>query len=257
MKRRAAAVAHTPTENEPPNRGDNGRGRNTYPGNCSECHKCVEAHEGYLFKNTKYCTSKGYHVKCEDCFTGATAKHLKKEEKKGRTKTLSVNFAKKWLQSLQMKHQDVVYLNDKKNPVSCEVYTQTSLILGWNDFGQGHQEYPTEEWCQEQATKLGGHFSENAVSYICEELTERIQVRIGEGEVLSLIEQDSHPLKLIPLEQTMSINSVERKHIEKALIGLNLLGRIELRTTKIGTARCLGIDLVSIGGINYGFLKYE
>lgn len=233
------------------------RRRNTYSGNCSECKKYVEASGGYLFKNTKYRSNKGYHVKCENCFTGATAKRLKEEKKKNRTKTLSINFARKWLQKLQLKHQSISYLDGRKDPIFCEIYSEDSLILGWCNFFRGSQEYPTLEWCQEQATKLGGQFSDNAVNYICEELTERIQVTIGEGEILRIIEEDLHPLKLIPLEQTISINSVERKHIEKALIRLRILNKIELKLTKTGVARSLGIELVDIGGIKYGFLKYK
>lgn len=228
------------------------RRRNTYPGNCSECKKCVETHEGYLFKNTKNCRSKGYYVKCEDCATGVTVKQLKKN--KG--KTLSINFAKKWCENLQMKYEYIPYL-DRIDPVACEIHSEGSLILGWCDFARGSQEYPSEEWCQEQASKLEGYFSDNAVSYICEELTEKIQVKIAEGEILRILEQDSHPLKLIPLQQIMLINTVERKHLEKALIRLRILNKIELRTTKTGTARTLEIDLVQIGGINYGFLKYN
>src|SRR4028119_1896816 len=229
------------------------RQRNTYPGNCSECKEYVEAHEGYVFKNTKYRTSRGYYVKCEDCVTDVTAKRFKNEEEKNKSKTLSIHFAKKWCEGLQMKHEYIPYLDeDRIDAVACEVYSEGALLLGWCNFARGYQEYPTEEWCQEQAKKLGGHFSDKAVSYICEKLTERIQVTIAEGEILRIVEQDSHPLKLISLQQIMLINSVERKHIEKALIRLTILHKIELRTTKTGVAKSLEIDLVVVAGINYG-----
>lgn len=236
------------------------RQRNRFSGNCSECRKHIEAQEGYLFKNTKYRTSKGYHVKCEDCFTGATAKRIREEEKASKGKTLSVNFAKKWCESLQLKHQfigEYVYCDVKKDPVSCEVYSEGSLILGWADIFEGFQEYPTEEWCQEQASKLGGYFTDNAVSYICEKLAEMIQEKIAEKEILKFIDKDSHPLRLIPLNQVISSSSVERKYIDRALIRLKLLGKIELRTTKTGVAKSLNIEPIDIGGVKYGFLKYN
>jgi hypothetical protein len=48
----------------------------------------------------------------------------------------------------------------------------------------------------------------------------------------------------------------ERKYIDKALIKLKLQGKVELKTTKTGIAKSLDVELVSIDGIKYGFLKY-
>lgn len=229
------------------------RSRNEYPKNCSECGKYIESRQGYLFKNTKYRNSRGYHAKCEDCCSGATAKRLKQAEKEMPTrKTLSITFAKKWCESLQFK-----IITDDWG-VYCEVHNNGTCILGWCPILFGcRQEYPTEDWCQEQAGKISGYFTDNAISYICERLTTVIQERIAEGQILELIQNDSHPLSLIPLDQVVSsVKEVERKHIDAALIRLRILGKIELRTMKSGVANSLGINTVEINGVNYGSLKY-
>lgn len=229
------------------------RRRNQYSSNCSECRSSIAPQQGYLFKNTKYRTSKGYHVKCEDCVTGVTARRIREAEK-AQCKTLSVTFAKKWCEKLYVK-----ILKDEFG-VYCEVYDNGTLILGYCNAFEGWQEYPTEDWCEEQAKKMKGSFSTKAIEYICETLTEAIQVNLAEGEILSLIEKDAHPFGLMPLNPIISkvvANNVERPHIEKALVRLNIQGKVELRTTKTGVAKSLGVDLVDIRGVKYGFLKYN
>lgn len=228
------------------------RQRNSYSANCSECKVYVEAQDGFLFKNTKYSSSRGYHVKCEDCYTGVTAKRVKEQAKAARGKSLSLPFSKKWVQSL------TITANRDERGVWCEVHNGTNLILGYSDIMGGWQEYPTEEWCHEQAKKLNGTFSDNAINYICEKLSELIEQTLAEDEILYQIEQDNNPAKLIPLQKVVSVLETlyQRPIIEKALIRLRLLNKIELRATKSGVATSLNIETMPIGDVNYGFLKY-
>ena len=150
-----------------------GRQRNKYSANCSACGNYIEPQAGYLFKNTRYRNSRGHHVKCEDCCTGVTAKRLREVQKLTRGKTLSVTFAKKWLESL-----DVKTIKDEWG-VYCEVYYEGVLILGYCNACEGWQEYPNSDWCQEQAQRLQGCFTDKAIDYICETLTELIQEKLN------------------------------------------------------------------------------
>lgn len=144
------------------------RQRNRYGSNCSGCKQYVEAYQGFLFKNTKFRNSRGYHTKCNDCYTGETAKRLREEAKCAKGKTLSLAFAKKWCDSLEIK-----FIKSEWEDY-CEVYDKEMLILGYSDFLGGDQEYPNEEWCEAQGKRLNGTFTDKAVNHICDGLTQVI-----------------------------------------------------------------------------------
>ena len=66
-------------------------------------------------------------------------------------------------------------------------------------------------------------------------------------------------LGLVPLAQIFTylkqVSDYTEDEFKKHLIQLQLTHRIELRTTKSQFARNIGIDLVDIRGVNYGFIK--
>ncbi|AFY83979.1 hypothetical protein [Oscillatoria acuminata] len=72
-------------------------------------------------------------------------------------------------------------------------------------------------------------------------------------------DQAQKSLGLVPLAQIFTyikqVSDYTEDEFKKHLIQLQLTHRIELRTTKSQFARNIGIDLVDIRGVNYGFIK--
>lgn len=72
-------------------------------------------------------------------------------------------------------------------------------------------------------------------------------------------EQAQKSLGLVPLAQIFThlkqVSEYTEDEFKKHLIQLQLTHRIELRTTKSQFARNIGIDLVDIRGVKYGFIK--
>lgn len=72
-------------------------------------------------------------------------------------------------------------------------------------------------------------------------------------------QQAQKSLGLVPLAQIFAhiqqVSDYTEDEFKKHLIQLQLTHRIELRTTKSQFARNIGIDLVDIRGVNYGFIK--
>ena len=90
-----------------------------------------------------------------------------------RDKTLSLTFAKEWVESLDLKT-----IEDELG-FYCQVYYQDLLILEHYNVSQSWQQHPNFDWCQQQAQKLEGCFTDEAVSYICETLPELIQKKLS------------------------------------------------------------------------------
>ena len=154
------------------------RYRNRYAANCSDCRTLVEIGTGYLFKNTKYRNSKGYHVKCQLCYDGTTEKLRREADRLSRPKTLSLTFAKKWVKSLNLVVTPLIWAEgtaEEDRGQYVRVKDGEEVILGWLQIIMGMQEYPNEDWTQEQAERLGGQFSDSAVTYIIETLTPMIE----------------------------------------------------------------------------------
>lgn len=144
--------------------------QNKYSANCSVCKAFVLEWEGFLYKNTKYSNSKGYHVKCKGCHTGENQKQQQKEDRQKKEKTLSLVYAKKWCESLTFKIQQDC------GDVWCDVIDPNGeILLGFAFALNIGQEYPSYCWCESVGRKIGGVFSDRATEYIIETVTQRIE----------------------------------------------------------------------------------
>ncbi len=66
-------------------------------------------------------------------------------------------------------------------------------------------------------------------------------------------------LNLVPISYVLNrlkeVSDYDNDEIKSFLIKLRIINRIELRTTKSQLADNLGIELVDIKGVKYGFMK--
>ncbi|NEP57251.1 MAG: hypothetical protein F6K31_09535 [Symploca sp. SIO2G7] len=83
----------------------------------------------------------------------------------------------------------------------------------------------------------------NLMNFIVENYGDMAQKRLGLIPIASIF------------ENLKKISDYTDENFKKHLIQLQLTHRIELRTTKSQLARNMGIDLVDIRGVKYGFIK--
>jgi hypothetical protein len=173
------------------------------------------------------------------------------------TKTLSISFTRKWCKSLEF---NTTRINNK---VYCKVSLKKEKLLGHCPTCESKQEYPDLNWCQNIEKKLGGRFSQSAIIFLCENITHKIEYEIAKQEVIDYINKDTDPFGLISISKliedltpptTCSVSS-KVELLKKAIVLLRVSSRIEMRTTKKGVAKSLGVELVDFNGVKYGFLK--